>query len=54
MENSLYDTLKTKFTGVKPKPPSKDKEMSDAAIKIQSAIRNKKAIRTTAENILIK
>jgi len=54
MENSLYDTLKTKFTGVKPKPPSKDKEMSDAAIKIQSAIRNKKAIKTTAEKYLDK
>ena len=54
MENTLYDTLKTKFTGVKPKPPSKDKEMSDAAIKIQSAIRNKKAIKTTAEKYLDK
>ena len=54
MENTLYDTLKTKFTGLKPKPPSKVKEMSDAAIKIQSAIRNKKAIKTTAEKYLDK
>jgi hypothetical protein len=42
-ENDLFNTLKTKYTGVQPKPPKNIKQMNDAATSIQLAVKNRKA-----------
>ena len=41
MENTLYDTLKTKFTGVKPKPPSNKVKEQKAGEKLKAAVKSK-------------
>jgi hypothetical protein len=42
-ENALFNTLKTKYTGVQPRPPKNIKQMNDAATSIQLAVKNRKA-----------
>jgi hypothetical protein len=42
-ENALFNTLKTKYTGVQPKPLKNIKQMNDTATSIQLAVKNRKA-----------